>query len=168
MRDRIIVFADHGMYMPIFIFGWCTLCVTARKTSFIQSKWNVTSNRKNVINPVVTWDIIIISLCVGWKVYVSAVYGVISWGTTIRFMTCRAALQRFRDFTKLSCAAGPRFRKPFLSWRESRALPLKFVQSRYGLGQHCMCNNVVAHLWFWPSFVTVFVVLMLCVKAHSL
>ena len=99
---------------------------------------------------------------------VSAVYGVISWGTTIRFMTCRAALQRFRDFTKLSCAAGPRFRKPFLSWRESRALPLKFVQSRYGLGQHCMCNNAVAHLWFWPSFVTVFVVLMLCVKAHSL
>ena len=99
---------------------------------------------------------------------VSAVYGVNSWGTTIRFMTCRAALQRFRDFTKLSCAAGPRFRKPFLSWRESRALPLKFVQSRYGLGQHCMCNNVVAHLWFWPSFVTVFVVLMLCVKAHSL
>ena len=98
---------------------------------------------------------------------VSAVYGVISWGTTIRFMTCRAALQRFRDFTKLSCAAGPRFRKPFLSWRESRALPLKFVQSRYGLGQHCMCNNVVAHLWFWPSFVTVFVVPMLCVKAHS-
>ena len=102
------------------------------------------------------------------NVIVSAVYGVISWGTTIRFMTCRAALQRFRDFTKLSCAAGPRFRKLFLSWRESRALPLKFVQSRYGLGQHCMCNNVVAHLWFWPSFVTVFVVLMLCVKAHSL
>ena len=102
------------------------------------------------------------------KTSVSAVYGVISWGTTIRFMTCRAALQRFRDFTKLSCAAGPRFRKLFLSWRESRALPLKFVQSRYGLGQHCMCNNVVPHLWFWPSFVTVFVVLMLCVKAHSL
>ena len=113
------------------------------------------------------------SVCGNWLVsvrgrYVSAVYGVNSWGTTIRFMTCRAALQRFRDFTKLSCAAGPRFRKPFLSWRESRALPLKFVQSRYGLGQHCMCNNVVAHLWFWPSFVTVFVVLMLCVKAHSL
>ena len=94
---------------------------------------------------------------------VSAIYGVVNSRTTIRFMTCRAAMQRFRDFTKLSCAAGPRFRKPFLSWRESRALPLKFVQSRYGLGQHCMCNNVVAHLWFWPSFVTVFVVLMLCV-----
>ena len=100
--------------------------------------------------------------------YVSAIYGVVnSWGTTIRFMTCRAALQRFRDFTKLSGAAGPRFRKPFLSWRESRALPLKFVQSRYGLGQHCMCNNVVAHLWFWPSFVTVFVVLMLCEGSQS-
>ena len=113
------------------------------------------------------------SVCGNWLVsvrgrYVSAIYGVVNSRTTIRFMTCRAAIQRFRDFTKLSCAAGPRFRKPFLSWRESRALPLKFVQSRYGLGQHCMCNNVVAHLWFWPSFVTVFVVLMLCVKAHSL
>ena len=98
---------------------------------------------------------------------VSVIYGVVNSRTTIRFMTCRAALQQFRDFTKLSCAASPRFRKPFLSWRESRGLPLKFVQSRYGLGQHCMCNNVVAHLWFWPSFVTVFVVLMLCEGSQS-
>ena len=34
------------------------------------------------------------------------------------FVTCRVTLVQFRDFTKLSCAVGPWFRKPFL-WRQS-------------------------------------------------
>ena len=92
------------------------------------------------------------SLKFRWFIWgVSANFGIVNhWGTTIRIMTCRAALQQFRDFIKLSCSVGPRFRKLFLSWHQSWALPFKFFHFTHGLRQHCdwvqSCARACAYL----------------------
>ena len=78
-------------------------------------------------------------------------------GIMIWFMTCRAMLMQFCDFTELFSVVGPWFRKSFLSWCQSGRFPWNsslscmtsgsvvcapmLIPISVFKGHHCHCNS---------------------------